>query len=64
MLDSTAAVLAGLVSVITLCLSRCRCLLRTREDGQWEAGVGFTDAHLFAPRAASAAFATVTRPDP
>ena len=65
MLDSTAAALAGLVSVITLCLSRCRCLLRTREDGQWEAGVGFTDAHLFAPRELPrAAFATVAQPDP
>ena len=55
MLDSTAAALAGLVSIITLCLSRCRCLVRTTPDGQWEAGAGFTDQNLFAPRPASAA---------
>ena len=46
MLDATVAALTGLVSVLTLALSRCRCLVRSTPEGhQW--GVGFTEAALF-----------------
>ena len=44
MLDTS--VIIGLVSVLTLALSRCRCIVRSTPEGtQW--GVGFTDAELF-----------------
>ena len=47
MLDTS--VIIGLVSVLTLALSRCRCIVRSTPDGtQW--GVGFTDAELFPRR--------------
>ena len=46
MLDATVAALTGLVSILTLALSRCRCLVRSTPDGhQW--GFGFTEAALF-----------------
>ena len=49
MLDTS--VIIGLVSVLTLALSRCRCIVRSTPDGtQW--GVGFTDAELFPRRPA------------
>ena len=47
MLDTS--VIIGLVSVLTLALSRCRCIVRSTPEGtQW--GVGFTDAELFPRR--------------
>ena len=59
MLDSVGAAITGFVSLLTLCLSRCRCVVRN-SGGQTEMGVGFTDAHLFGPRAPPA----VQPPDP
>ena len=41
-----AVVVTGIVSVLTLALARCRCIIRSRE-GHVEWGLGFTDAHLF-----------------
>ena len=41
-----AAAITGVVSVLTPCLSRVRCVVRNRE-GRTEWGLGFTDAHLF-----------------
>ena len=46
MLDATVAALTGLVSVLTLALSRCRCIVRSTPEGhQW--GFEFTEAELF-----------------
>jgi len=47
MLDATVAALTGFVSVLTLALSRCRCLVRSTPEGHVRWGVGFTDAELF-----------------
>ena len=47
MLDSASAAIAGLIGVITLALSRCRCILRSTDDGATQWGIGFTDAQLF-----------------
>ena len=47
MLDATVAALTGLVSVLTLALSRCRCLVRSTPEGHTQWGFGFTDASLF-----------------
>ena len=47
MLDATVAALTGLVSVVTLALSRCRCIVRSTPEGHVRWGVGFTDAELF-----------------
>ena len=47
MLDATVAALTGLVSVLTLALSRCRCLVRSTPEGHTQWGVGFTDVQLF-----------------
>ena len=46
MLDN-AVVITGLVSVLTLALSRCRCIVRSTPEGhtQWE--LAFADAELF-----------------
>ena len=55
MVSLDAGLLTALISVVTLTLSRCRCLVRSSEDGlRW--GVGFTDRALFeeTPAAATA----------
>ena len=41
-----AALITGAVSVLTLCLSRLRCVVRNRE-GRTEWGLGFTENALF-----------------
>ena len=43
-------VIIGLVSVLTLALSRCRCIVRSTPEGQTQWGMGFTDAELFPRR--------------
>ena len=52
MLDYVLLTITGCVSAITLCLSRCRCIIRQLRDEtgqnhgiQW--GLGFSDAQLF-----------------
>ena len=45
MLDTS--VIIGFVSVLTLALSRCRCIVRSDPEGHTQWGVGFTDAELF-----------------
>ena len=49
MLDN-AVVITGLVSVLTLALSRCRCIVRSTPEGQTQWGLGYTDAELFPRR--------------
>ena len=46
MLDN-AVVITGLVSVLTLALSRCRCIVRSTPQGNTQWGMGYTDAELF-----------------
>ena len=45
MLDN-AVVITGLVSFLTLALSRCRCIVRSTPEGFTQWGLGFTDADL------------------
>ena len=49
MLD-TPVVITGLVSVVTLALSRCRCIVRSTPEGHTQWGMGYTDAELFPRR--------------
>ena len=46
MLD-TPVVITGLVSVLTLALSRCRCIVRSTPEGHTQWGMGFTYAELY-----------------
>ena len=48
MLDTS--VIIGFVSVITLALSRSRCIVRSTSEGHTHWGMGFTDAELFPRR--------------
>ena len=46
----TPVVITGLVSVLTLALSRCRCIVRSTPEGHTQWGMGYTDAELFPRR--------------
>ena len=46
MLDN-AVIITGLVAVLTLALSRCRCIVRSTPEGHTQWGLGYTDAELF-----------------
>ena len=65
MLD-TPVVITGLVSVLTLALSRCRCIVRSTPEGHTQWGLGFTDAELFPrpPAAAPEAPQPISTPTP
>ena len=57
--------ITGLVSVLTLTLSRCRCIVRSNPEGALEYGFGFTDAQLFPSRPPEPAPARpLSTPDP
>ena len=64
MLDPAVASLTGLVSIVTLALSRCRCIFRSTPEGRVSWGVGFTDAELFPRSAAQGPHASTPAPIP
>ena len=56
--------ITGLVSVLTLALSRCRCIVRSTPEGHTQWGVGFTDAELFPRPPEPAPVRPLSTPDP
>jgi hypothetical protein len=56
--------ITGLVSVLTLALSRCRCIVRSTPEGHTQWGIGFSDAQLFPSQPPEPAPPRPSTPDP